>query len=150
MRRARRRRDGGFSLLEMLAVLAILALIAGMSTQLARPPSPRLRMEASARALCAALRMTRMRAITANEELSVTFDLERKSYFTPAGETALPQDMAVELSIANSRKYGGGGGGILFYPSGGSSGGDVAIVSTEGRAAIGVNWLTGATRCEVS
>ncbi|MGA2795048.1 MAG: prepilin-type N-terminal cleavage/methylation domain-containing protein [Roseiarcus sp.] len=91
-RRARGNPRAGFTLIEMLAVLAIVALIAGLSTQLARPPVPRLRVEAAARALCATARATRMRAIAT-------------------------RDITIEIS--------------------------------GNRAAIDVNWLTGATRCSL-
>jgi general secretion pathway protein H len=106
-RRARGNPRAGFTLIEMLAVLAIVALIAGLSTQLARPPVPRLRVEAAARALCATARATRMRAIATRQEAT------------------------------------------LFFPGGGSTGGDITIEISGNRAAIDVNWLTGATRCSL-
>lgn len=149
-RRPRRRAmaRAGFSLVEMLAVLAILALVAGVATQLTRRPSPRLRVESAARALCAALRTTRMRAIASNEELALTIDLRRKAFFSPVvAETALPRDATIDLAVSSRERQGQASAGVSFHPSGGSSGGAVSIVIEGARADIEVNWLTGVTRC---
>lgn len=141
---------GGFTLLETIAVLAILALVASASTGLLSPPSPRLRVEAAARGLCAAMRATRTRAIAANEPLTLTIDLARKVYFSPAvAETALPRDAAIDLSVAAAQRSNRDSAGIVFFPSGRASGADIAIAVAGQRATIEVNWLTGDTRCEV-
>ena len=135
----------------MLAVLAIIALLAGLSTQLVRPAAPRLRLEAAARGLCAALRATRARAISANEEATFVVDLARKSYSSPSvRETLLPAEMRVEVSVAQGLRNSDGNSGLKFYPSGGSSGGDITLEIGGNRATIEVNWLSGATRCDVS
>jgi general secretion pathway protein H len=135
----------------MLAVLAIVALIATLSTQLVRPGAPRLRVEAAARALCAAARATRMRAIATNQETTMLFDLARKTFSSPVvGETAIPSDARVELNVSSSLRLNPTSGGIVFYPGGGSTGGDVLIELSGVRAMMSVNWLTGETRCDVS
>ena len=150
-RRARMSSRVGFTLIEMLAVLAIIALIAGLSTQLARPPAPRLRVEAAARALCAAARATRSRAIATRQETTLFFDLARKTFYSPAGgETALPSEARVDVSFATGQRRSGSGAGIVFFPSGGSTGGDITIEISGNRAIIEVNWLTGATRCSLA
>ncbi len=149
-RRARGNPRAGFTLIEMLAVLAIVALIAGLSTQLARPPVPRLRVEAAARALCATARATRMRAIATRQEATLSFDLARKTFSSPVGgETALPSEARVDVSVASGQRGGGAQAGIVFFPGGGSTGGDITIEISGNRAAIDVNWLTGATRCSL-
>jgi general secretion pathway protein H len=145
------KRNAGFTLMEMLVVLAILALVAGMASQLTRPASPRLRIEAAARALCAAARATRTRAIATNSETTLTVDLARKSFFSPAvAETAFPPEARVELSVARIRGGSAASGAITFFPGGGSTGGDIVISYANLRAAIGVNWLTGETTCDLT
>ncbi|ATQ66520.1 MULTISPECIES: prepilin-type N-terminal cleavage/methylation domain-containing protein [Methylosinus] len=140
----------GFSLIEMLAALAILALVAGLATQLGRRPSPRLRVESAARSLCAALRQTRMRAIAANEEMALTVDLRRKTFFSPTvGEKPLPNDAQINLTVSAIERRSRDKADFAFYPSGGSSGGEMSIALPGVRAQIAVNWLTGATRCAV-
>ncbi|ARN82219.1 GspH/FimT family pseudopilin [Methylocystis bryophila] len=145
------RQRGGFTLLEMLAVLAIIGLLAGLSTQLVRPAAPHLRLEGAARGLCAALRATRARAISANEEATLVLDLARKSYSSPSvRETLLPAEMRIEISIAKGQRDFGGNAGLKFFPSGASTGGDITLEIGNNRATIQVNWLSGATRCDVS
>lgn len=151
MRRGfRKRRGAGFTMLESLVVLAIVALVAGMSSQLLRPPSGKLRIEAASRALCATLRATRSRAIATNGDASVVIDLERKTYMSPiAGEGVLPQDAALSVSVANSQRLTATQGAIAFFPDGSSTGGDVTLEGAGARATIGVNWLTGEATCAV-
>ena len=141
-------RAAGFTLLEMLVVLALIGLISGMSAQLLRPPSPNLRIEAAARALCATLRATRTRAIATNGEAAVTIDLARKSFSSPVGgEAALPREAEVEINVASSQRESRQMAGILFYPDGSSTGGGVILQLSGRRAAIDVNWLTGEAKC---
>lgn len=149
MRRGfRKRRDAGFTMLESLVVLAIIALVASMSTQLLRPPSAKLRVEAAARGLCATLRAARSRAIATNSDLAVVIDLDRKTYASPiAGESAFPSDAALTLNVAHSQRIGARSGSIAFFPDGGSTGGDVTLEGAGARRTIAVNWLTGEASC---
>jgi general secretion pathway protein H len=143
-----RRRRSGFTLIETLAALAIFALVIGASTALLAPPSPRLRAEAAARGLCAALRATRARAMATHEDMIFTLDLARKTYFSPAAaETALPGDATIDLAIAEPLRAEAGRAGVAFYPNGKSSGADISVTIAGRKAQIEVNWLTGATRC---
>lgn len=142
------RRRAGFSLVEMLAALAILGLVAGLATQLVRRPSPRLGVESAARSLCAALRLTRMRAISANEEMSLTIDLRRKAFVSPVvASTPLPPEAKIDLAVSAVERRNRDRADITFFPTGGSSGGEMSIAIGAARAEIAVNWLTGATRC---
>lgn len=151
MSAAARKRIGsraGFSLVEMLAALAILGLVTGVATQLVRRPSPRLRVESAARSLCAALRLTRMRAISGNEELALTIDIRRKAFVSPVvAETVLPQDIKIEMTFSAVEQRSRNRADVAFYPTGGSSGGEVSLALDQARAEIDVNWLTGTTRC---
>jgi general secretion pathway protein H len=142
----------GFTLVEMLAVLAIVALLSGLSIQLVRPPAPHLRVEAAARGLCAAARATRARAIATNEETTLTLDLTRKTYFsTVVGETSLPREAHIRISVANGRDFADGDrAAIVFFPGGGSTGGEITLEIAGNHASVDVSWLTGETRCAVS
>jgi general secretion pathway protein H len=145
------RRGGGFTVLEMLVAMAILTLVMGTATVLLRPPSSNLQIEASARSLCAALRLTRSRAIATNAELAVTIDLARKIFVSPViSETAFPREAIVEFTVADGQRTGRSTGGFLFFPSGSSTGGDVSIRGPSRRALISINWLTGEARCDIS
>lgn len=153
MRRACRgyARNAGFTLIEMLAAIAIVALVAGVAVPLLRPPPQGLQLEAAARALCAALRLTRTRAIATNQEIALVVDVERKSYRSPViAETILPRAAGVELTVADARRESPQIGDFLFFPGGGSTGGDVTLLLGGRRATINVNWLTGDARCDIT
>ncbi|HMK88757.1 MAG TPA: prepilin-type N-terminal cleavage/methylation domain-containing protein [Methylocystis sp.] len=150
LRSARFRKRAGFTLLEMLVVLAIIGLVGSMAAQLLRPTSPRVRVEAAVRALCSAARATHVRAVATNREETLLIDVANKRFRSAVvSETALPAEARVDLSVAGGQRLGGGVGGIVFFPAGGSSGGDVSIELAGVRAHIGVNWVTGATTCEI-
>ncbi len=65
-------------------------------------------------------------------------------------ETLLPAEVRVAVSVAQGLRNSDGNAGLKFYPSGGSSGGDITLEIGGNRATIEVNWLSGATRCDVS
>lgn len=140
----------GFTMLEMLVALAILSLVMGASTQLLRPPSPKLRVESAARALCSALRATHTRAVATNSETQVIVDLARKTFASPvAANAALPLDASIKLQVAQGQQADQAGA-IVFYPDGTSTGGDISIELPGARASISVNWLTGETSCAIA
>lgn len=127
---AGRRSQRGFTLIEMIVVIVIMGLIAGLV--LVRQPwhSARLDMDATERALVAALRLARSRAIVQDRDVAVTtgaggFSLDGGALW------ALPANEA--MSVAQ----------VVFRPDGASSGGTILLVSARQRIAVSVNWLTG-------
>ena len=140
-------RRGGFTMLEMLVALAVLALAGAMAAQLLRPRSPRLRLEAATRAVCATLRAARSHAIAADAPAVVAFDLAAKTYSSPVGGLGrLPREIAIRMNIAHDETRGAVGA-IRFFPTGGATGGDIQLALGAARANISVNWLTGGTAC---
>jgi general secretion pathway protein H len=134
-------------MLEMLVVLAILGLAGALAAGLLRPPSPRLRLEGAARALCGALRAAHSRAIATSAPTEIVFNMGDKSYLSPSnGRTALPGEMALRLSVAHDETRGELAA-IRFFPDGGATGGDIALELGGRRAEISVNWLTGGASC---
>lgn len=141
-------RRAGFTLLETIVVLALVGLLAGMASQLLRPPSERLRMENATRAFCATLRATRARAIATNTETTLIIDVFNKTYVSPAGGVGkLPADVAITLDIANTQHLSAAAGAITFFPDGASTGGEIVLQTSGVRATIDVNWLTGGAKC---
>jgi general secretion pathway protein H len=130
-------RRGGFTVLESLVTLLLISLFVGLSVQLVRPISPRLRMEAMVRSLCGALKATRSRAIAFNREIVLTADLENKVFSSPGDEPlALPGEARVELIAARLGRTGDLKGAIVFFPDGASSGADLTIRLADVRVLI--------------
>jgi general secretion pathway protein H len=134
-------------MLEMLVALAIVGLAGALAAGLLRPPSPRLRLEGAARALCAALRAAHSRALATSAPTELIFDLAEKTYVSPSnGRTALPRDIALRLNVAHDETRGERAA-IRFFADGGSTGGDIKMELGGRRAEISVNWLTGGASC---
>ncbi|MEK4034024.1 GspH/FimT family pseudopilin [Methylocystis sp. IM3] len=143
-------RRAGFTLLESLVVMAVIALVAGMASQLLRPPSGRLRLETAARKFCSTLRAARARAIALNSEASVFVDLSSKTYTSPVGAPGnFPADALITLEVANTQQASPRSGMIAFFPDGGSTGAVMTLQTSDARARIAVNWLTGDAKCAI-
>jgi general secretion pathway protein H len=139
------RRIRGFSLLEMLVALAIVALLVAVLMPNTSLRHERTELQSSARAVGAALRMTRSRAIAASRETSLVVDVE-KAVYRPAGAAApvpLPKGVRVALFTAEDQELSQTVGAIRFYPDGSSSGGGVALLLSGLRYDVLVDWLTG-------
>jgi general secretion pathway protein H len=130
MARTGRRGQHGFTLIEMIVVIVIMSLIAGMV--LVRRPwhSAGLDLDATQRALTAALRFARSRAIAQDRPVAVITDAAGFSVdggaprVLPAGETLSPAQ-------------------VIFTPDGEASGGTIVLTSAATRIGVTVNWLTG-------
>ena len=144
------RTSAGFTLIEMLAVLAILALVASIALPVLRRPPDALRLEAAARMLASALRLTRAQAIAGNAELSLSIDADRRVFESPVHPaTALDPEISIAMTVAAPERRAGAAGSIRFFPDGTSSGGDIDLTLGARRARIAVNWLTGLARLDL-
>jgi general secretion pathway protein H len=120
----------GFTLIEIIVVIVIMGLVA--SLVLARQPwhSVGFNTEATVRALSAALRLARSRAIAQDREVVV---VTRADGFAVDGGRPWLLPPGEALSAAQ----------IGFLPDGGSSGTTVLLAAGPRRIAVSVNWLTG-------
>jgi len=117
----------------MIVVIVIIGLIGGMV--LVRQPwhSAGLDMDVTQRALTAALRLARSRAIAQDRDVAVVtgasgFSLDGGAVWgLPAGQA---------LSVSR----------VIFTPDGEASGGMILLASASARVAVSVNWLTGRVR----
>ncbi len=125
----------GFTLIEIIVVIVIMGLIAGLV--MVRQPwhSAGLDMDATERALTAALRLARGRAIAQDRDVTVVtatdgFSLDGGAIWVlPAGET-----------LTRSQ--------VTFTSEGQSSGNVILLSSPLTRIAVQVNWLTGRVQTE--
>ena len=131
----------------MLVVLGILALAGAVLMPLLARPSDALRLEASARALVGALRITRAAAIASNGELALMIDVDSRTFESPAvPRRSLEPDIMAEMTFAEPMRETRSRGGFRFFPDGSSSGGDVRLKLNGREAKICIDWFTGAAR----
>lgn len=143
--------SAGFTLVEMLVVLAILALGASLALPALRPPPDDLRLEAAARTLASALRLSRTGAIAGNAEIVLTIDADRRRFEStavPAGR--IDPDISIDMVLAAPERRGRSTGAIRFFADGTCSGGDIVLTLGARRARILVNWLTGQARLDLA
>jgi general secretion pathway protein H len=142
----RTRATSGFSLVEMLAALAIIALVAALAMPLAIRPSDALRLQAAARDVVGALRLTRAAAIARNADVALAIDVDRRTFASPVVPTRhFPADILARLKIAEPERARAQGS-FRFFPDGSSTGGDVALVLHDKEVRICVDWMTGIPR----
>jgi general secretion pathway protein H len=138
----------GFTLIELLVVLAIIALVAGIGVAyLGGRPSDRIRLEATARHLAEALRVSRAAAVLRNAEIALTVDTEGHNFESAAASRqGIDSDIAVRLTIAEPERLTSARGGFRFFPDGSSTGGEILLGLRGREARICVNWLSGEAR----
>jgi general secretion pathway protein H len=142
--RSERSSAAGFTLMEMLVVIAILALATAVAMPILARPSDGVRLQATARDLINALRLTRAMAITRNAEIALTIDVDKRTFASAAVRMqSFGPDIAAELTFAEPERTTRSTGGFRFFPDGSSSGGDVRFRLRGSEARICVNWLTG-------
>jgi general secretion pathway protein H len=136
----------GFTLIEMLAALAVVALAAALVMPLVLRPSDALRLDAAARDLVAALRLTRAAAIARNADAALIIDAERRTFESPAVPARpLPADVRLKLKIAEPERAQSRGG-FRFFADGSSTGGDVVLALNGKEVKICVDWMSGLAR----
>ncbi len=125
----------GFTLIEILVVIAIMGMIAGLV--LVRQPwhSAGLDFDATQRALTAALRLARSRAIAMGRDVAV---ITGETGFSLDGGPMQPLPSGEALSSTQ----------VIFTPDGESSGETILLASPRRRVALTVNWLTGRVRTQ--
>ncbi|MCB1724742.1 MAG: prepilin-type N-terminal cleavage/methylation domain-containing protein [Gammaproteobacteria bacterium] len=137
----------GFTLVEILVVLVLVGLLSAMLVPMLLPSSGRT-LERSAAEVNLALRETRRQARAQRQSLNFTVDTGDKGYRTggSAPWQALPDDMTIELTTAESLLSSTTRGAIAFHPDGSSSGGRIVLGLAGQARQIDIEWLTGRIR----
>ena len=137
------RREGGFTLIEMLAVVAVLGLAVVLVT--ARGPArPRgIDLHASATELAETFRLARARAIAGNHVTQVLVDAEAHAVqMTDGAARRLPVEFGIAL-YSLTGPVDAPRLAVRFAPDGSSSGGAVELSSGGRRLRVSAAWLSG-------
>jgi general secretion pathway protein H len=138
-------RAQGFTLIELLVVIAIAALLLALVVPTGQHRREHDALTTGAHEIASALRLTRSRAILANQPTSFIVDVAA-GFYRPAGASAavpMPAGSHVTLYTSEEEALSDGVGAIRFYPDGSSTGGGVAISLGHERIQVLVDWLTG-------
>lgn len=141
------RATAGFSLVEMLAVLVILALAATAAMPLLSSGASNVQLEVATRELAAALRETRAAAIVQNRVMTMSVDVDRRTFGSDVvRQRPFASSIQAKLTYAAATRSGPAVGGFRFFPDGSSTGGDLSLELSGQQVELCVDWLTGAVR----
>ncbi|MET0332363.1 MAG: GspH/FimT family pseudopilin [Dyella sp.] len=137
-------RNGGFTLLEMLAVILLIGIAAAAVSVSVSQGLVSARANAASGELAAALRQTRTAAIVGGKDQTLELDTRRGLYRANGHEVRLPQGMQLGLTSAREDQVDADTGRIRFFPDGSSTGGRITLQRGQRQWHVNVAWLTGA------
>ena len=141
-----RRRQRGFTLLEVLVALVIGVLLVSITPPLLSGMSGTTELRGAARQLAAGLRNARNEAVTRQQEAVLLLDLAGRRFAVSGDsrEVALPNSIELHLYTAQSERLDREKGRIRFFPDGSSTGGAITVSGPKLTYRVNVDWLTGA------
>ncbi|MFA5949754.1 MAG: GspH/FimT family pseudopilin [Hyphomicrobium sp.] len=148
--RALSARTAGFTLLELLVVLVVLALAAIVALPRPTRLASAVPLRTAAVRLAAEFRAARADAMRTNTARCVTLDLTRRRFWS--GDEGKAYALASGLEISGSGRTlewtGPATARVRFEPDGGSAGAQISLSDGKSKAAVVVDWMTGATRID--
>ncbi len=146
-KRRMKRRERGFTLLELLVVLAIVALVVVIALPRIGAGLPGAALDAGARRIAAGLNEARSLAVVRNRAVRFTLNGAAKRFTVGGGAGApLPATLGITLITGAAEVVGAAQGSIRFFPDGSSTGGRIVLSGRGGTRTIEVDWLTGRIR----
>ena len=140
----RRQQELGYTLIELLVVLAVLTIVMAGAVAFVVRSQGAQSAERIAANVSVMMKVAATRAMTRQEDISVTIDFENGRIFAPGLDAIeVPSHMSLEVVTAKSEIYRSDLVGIRFFAQGGSTGGQVVIINEDEAQVIEIDWLTG-------
>lgn len=145
---SRHRRQGGFTLMEIMVVLVIAGILIGTVVPSFGPAIARAQLYSATRDVASALRHARGQALIQGQDALFELDVERHRYRVSGRSKLfrLPADVALGLYTTSTETLDEGTGRIRFFPDGSSTGGRVTLIGQGQTRVVDINWLTGEVR----
>ncbi|MBK1672622.1 type II secretion system protein GspH [Ectothiorhodospira shaposhnikovii] len=149
MARSIPRRQGGFTLMELLVVLIIAVGLLGLAGVRFAAGTPGAELRAAAREMTSGLRYVRAAALSSGQEQVLLVDVDNGRYWIAGREQQtrrVPERVDIHLVTSRDEVVSDRVAGLRFYPDGSATGGRVTF-SRDGRhMVVDVDWLTGRAR----
>ena len=141
-----RRREAGFTLIELVVAISIAGLMMALIVMQGRPRSAGLEENGTASELAGGLREARAQAIVLNKPVALTLDVVGRQWKID-GQPAHGVPKQFRLSVLTVKgETRGDRAAIVFEPDGSSTGGKVEFNDGLRKFAVDVDWLTGNVR----
>ena len=138
------RGQGGFSLIEMIAVIILIGIVMTLVSMSFSKSINSAKIRSASREVVAALRYTRGQAIVKGKQQVLLVDTENNTYQAPGKPVKeLPKKMRLAIETAAGEQVSNTSGGIRFFPDGSSTGGNIRVYAGEREWRVNVAWLTG-------
>ncbi len=140
-----KKKQNGFTLLELIIVMFISALILGISVVFFANAMPAEKFNATVRELSSAIKYSRAKARATGERQVITIDLDAKVYTMEGGRRkVIPPDINVKIINALSEALENGAFELVFHPTGAMEGGTIELSTKNRKANISIDPIVGA------